>query len=75
MNMSQIGKFESLRIINEFDRALIEMFGINMTDARITRYEVLASLDESGCALKAAESFGLMRGMTRLAESGQNGLT
>jgi hypothetical protein len=73
MNMSQVGKFESLKIINEFDKALIEMFGVNMTDARITRYEVLARLDENGCALKAAESFGLMRGMTRLAESGQNG--
>lgn len=72
MNMSKVGKFESLRIINEFDRALIEMFGINMTDARITRYEVLASLDEAGCAMKAAESFGLMRGMTRIAESKQN---
>ncbi len=72
MNMSKVGKFESLRIVNEFDRALIEMFGINMTDARITRYEVLASLDETGCALKAAQSFGLMRGMTPLTENGQN---
>lgn len=73
MNMSKVGKFESLRIVNEFDKALIDMFGINMTDARITRYEVLSSLDESGCAFKAAESFGLKRGMTRLAENGQNG--
>jgi hypothetical protein len=72
MNMSQVGKFESLRIVNEFDKALIDMFGINMTDARITRYEVLASLDETGCAMKAAASFGLRRGMTRLAENGQN---
>jgi len=73
MNMNQVGKFESLRIVNEFDKALIEMFGINMTDARITRYEVLARLDETGCAMKAAESFGLLRGMTRLAENMQNG--
>lgn len=67
MNMSKVGKFESLKIVNEFDKALIELFGINMTDARITRYEVLASCGEIGCATKAAESFGLMRGMARLS--------
>lgn len=73
MNMSQVGKFESLKIVNEFDRALIELFGINMTDAHITRYEALASYGAVGCATKAAESFGLMRGMTRIAEARQNG--
>jgi hypothetical protein len=67
MNMSKIGKFESLKIVNEFDQALIELFGINMTDARVTRYEVLASYDELGCARKAAEQFGLQRGMSRVA--------
>lgn len=73
MNMSNVGKFESLKIVNEFDRALIEMYGINMTDARITRYEALASYSATGCATKAAEEFGLTRGMTRLPEPQQNG--
>lgn len=67
MNMSKIGKFESLKIVNEFDQALIELYGINMTDARVTRYEVLACYDEAGCARKAAERFGMQRGMTRLS--------
>lgn len=66
MDMNKIGKFESLRIVNEFDSALIELFGINMTDARVTRYEALASYDETGCARKAAENLGKQRGMTRI---------
>lgn len=73
MNMSNVGKFESLKIVNEFDKALIELYGINMTDARITRYEALASCHETGCAVKAAEQFGRQRGMTRLTEPGQTG--
>lgn len=66
MNMSKIGKFESLKIVNEFDQALIELYGINMTDARVTRYEVLASYNETGCARRAAEQFGQQRGMARV---------
>jgi hypothetical protein len=66
MNMSKIGKFESLKIVNEFDKALIELFGINMTDARVSRYEALASYDEIGCARKAAEILGQQKGMTPL---------
>lgn len=66
MNMSKVGKFESLQIVNEFDRALIELYGINMTDARVTRYEALASYGEVGCARKAAELLGAQRGMARV---------
>jgi hypothetical protein len=73
MDMSKVGKFESLKIVNEFDRALIELYGINMTDARITRYEALSSYGETGCAVKAAERFATLRGMTRLTESVQAG--
>jgi len=69
MDMSNVGKFESLKIVNAFDRALIELYGINMTDARITRYEVLTSYGETGCPVKAAERFGAQRGMIRLTES------
>lgn len=69
MNMSKVGKFESLKIINEVDKALIEMYGTNMTDARVTRYEVLASYGETGCARKSAELLGQQRGMKRLGET------
>lgn len=67
--MSKVGKFEGLKIVNEFDKALIELFGINMTDARITRYEVLEAYNKLGSARKAAEVFGAQRGITRLTES------
>ena len=67
MNINKVGKFEALKIVNEFDSALIELYGINMTDARITRYEALATIEETRCARKAAEHFGQLRGMTRLA--------
>lgn len=69
MNMSNIGKFESLKIVNEFDQALIELYGINMTDARVTRYEVLATYNETGCARTAAEKFGTQRGMARVSKA------
>lgn len=67
MEMSKIGKFESLKIVNEFDSALIRLFGTNMTDARISRYEALSMVSETGCSTKAAELAGLKRGMTPLA--------
>lgn len=67
MNINKVGKFEALKIVNEFDSALIELYGINMTDARITRYEVLATIEETHCVRKAAERFGAQRGMARLA--------
>jgi hypothetical protein len=67
MTLNKIGKFEALKVVNEFDRALIELFGINMTDARITRYEALSSIEEARCARKAAELFGSQRGMPLLS--------
>lgn len=73
MSMSNVGKFESLKIVNEFDSALIELFGVNMTDARITRYEVLEAYNKTGNARKAAEDFGEQRGMKRIADAGQAG--
>lgn len=66
MNMNKIGKFEGLQIVNDFDKTLIELYGINMTDARVTRYEVLASYDETGCVRTSAENFGRERGMSPL---------
>lgn len=69
MNMNKVGKFEGLKILNAFDSALIEMYGINMTDARITRYEVLSSYGETGCVEKSAELLAQQRGLKRLAAS------
>ncbi len=69
MNMNKVGKFEGLRIVNEFDKALIELYGINMTDARITRYEVLSSYDETGCPRKSAQNFGLSKGLPPLGQA------
>ena len=69
MNLNRVGKFEALKIVNEFDKELIELYGVNMTDAHITRYEVLTSYEETGCAKKAAEIFGSQRGLTPLAKS------
>ena len=69
MNMNKVGKFEGLRIVNEFDKALIELYGINMTDARITRYEVLSSYDVTGCPHKSAQNFGLSKGLSPLGKA------
>lgn len=68
--MNKIGKFEALKIVNEFDRTLIEMFGINMTDARITRYEALAAIEETRSVRKAAEAFGSRLGIPVLDAQG-----
>lgn len=72
MSMSKVGKFESLKIVNAFDKALIELYGINMTDARISRYEALVSYGETGCPTKAAEQLGSQRGLTRLDGAAQS---
>jgi hypothetical protein len=69
MDINKVGKFEALKIVNEFDNALIELYGINMTDARITRYEALSTIEETRCVRKAAELFGAQRGMPRLGGS------
>lgn len=67
MNMNKVGKFEGLKIVNEFDRALIDLYGVNMTDARITRFDVLSIYDETGCPRKAAEQFGAKMGLAKAA--------
>lgn len=64
--MNKIGKFEALKIVNEFDRTLIELFGINMTDARITRYQALATVEEAHSVRKAAEILGHRLGIPML---------
>ncbi|HEY6896274.1 MAG TPA: hypothetical protein VI279_03355 [Rhodocyclaceae bacterium] len=63
MNMNQVGKFETRKIMNDFDAALIRVFGVNMLDAKITRHEALSAYDEVQCAHKAAELCGVRRGL------------
>lgn len=67
MTINKVGKFEARRIVEDFDDALIALFGVNMTDAGITRFEVLTAVEESGSARGAAESFGRKRGLAQIA--------
>lgn len=69
MNINRVGKFEALKIVNAFDQALIEMYGINMTDAHITRLDVLTAYEKAGCPKQAAEMFGQQRGLAPLLKS------
>jgi hypothetical protein len=63
MEMNNIGKFEMLKIVNEFDATLIRLFGVNMLDAAINRFEALSAYDEFRCPRKAAEVYGLRHGL------------
>lgn len=66
MNMNAIGKFEMLKIVNEFDATLIRLYGLNMLDARITRHEAMTTYGEFHCARRAAEAAGIRRGLVRI---------
>jgi hypothetical protein len=66
MNMNRIGKFEARKIVGEFDDALIEIFGRNMSDARITRFEALSAFEETQDVRKAAELAGTRKGLVPL---------
>lgn len=63
MDMNRIGKFEMRKIVNEFDARLIQLFGVNMLDAAISRREALDAYNEVHCPSKAAEIYGLRRGL------------
>lgn len=69
MNINRVGKFEALKIVNAFDQALIDLYGINMTDAHITRFDVLTAYEKTGCPRKAAELFGEQKGLTPILKS------
>ena len=64
MNMNNIGKYEMREIINEFEATLIRLFGVNMLDAAINRYEALGACSEFHSPHKAAEVSGLRRGLS-----------
>jgi hypothetical protein len=63
MDMNHIGKFEMREILNEFDATLIRLFGVNMLDAAISRYEALETYSTVRCPRKAAELSGLRLGL------------
>lgn len=63
MNMNKVGKFEMRALINEFDATLIRLYGQNMCDASINRYEALEACQKFGSPSRAAEVFGIHRGL------------
>jgi hypothetical protein len=63
MEMSRIGKYEMRAIVDEFDATLIRLYGMNMCDAAITRYEALAVYAETHCPRQAAETYARRRGL------------
>lgn len=69
MDINRVGKFEALKIVNAFDQALIETYGINMTDAHITRFDVLTAYEKTGCPRKAVELFGEQKGLKPILKS------
>ena len=66
MSVNRVGKFQARQIVEEFDSALIELFGVNMSDAGISRFDALCAVEEVNCARKAAEISGMRKGLTPL---------
>ena len=63
MNMNPIGKFEMRDIVREFESTLIRLYGVNMLDAAISRYEALDIYNEFRCPRTAAAICGLRKGL------------
>ena len=63
MDMNRVGKFEMRELINEFDATLIHLYGQNMCDAGISRYEAMEACQLFGNPRRAAEMFGNCRGL------------
>jgi len=59
---SNIGKFEGRKLVAEFDALLIQLYGRNMTDAKITRQEAIAAITTHGSAQAAVDALGVVRG-------------
>lgn len=64
---SSIGKFEARKLIADFDALLIDRYGVNMTDARVSRHEALTAIAAEGSAAKAVDSLGRARGLKAAA--------
>lgn len=67
MDMNSIGKFQLREILNAFDATLIRLYGVNMRDAGISRFDVISAQEEFGSPEKAAEALGTRRGLARRA--------
>jgi hypothetical protein len=63
MEMNHIGKYEMRAIVDEFDATLIRLYGMNMCDAAITRYEALSACAAARCPREAAELYGMRHGL------------
>lgn len=63
MDMNGIGKFEMRKIVSDFEATLISLFGVNMLDASISRLEALNAYSDFKCPFKAAQFYGLRRGL------------
>lgn len=50
---NSVGKFESRRLISAFDKELIEAYGMNMLDAKVTRQEAVDAMIEFETTSKA----------------------
>ncbi len=55
MTTTNIGKFVQREVINDIDSTLIACYGVNMTDAGVTREEALDAYVESGSTIGAVE--------------------
>lgn len=62
MTMNSIGKFAMRQLVDEFDATLIRLYGMNMLDAEISRYEALGACTAFESPGKAAEVVGALRG-------------
>lgn len=58
---SSIGKFEARKLIAEFDALVIAQYGVNMTDAGITRHEALTAIAAEGSVAKAVGAMGVSK--------------
>lgn len=64
---SSVGKFEARKLIADFDGLLIQLYGRNMTDARISRDEAILAIKAAPSVRDAVERLGAERGLQRAA--------
>lgn len=63
MYYSKIGKLEARAIITEFEKTLIDEYGMNMRDASLTREDAINAFNDTGCPIKAAEQCATRLGL------------
>lgn len=55
MYTGRTGKLQIRAILSEFDKTLMEKYGVNMLDAKIDRAVAIDAFHQTGCPVKAAE--------------------